>query len=79
MISGAIGRIAITIFAADHGVVDEGVSAYPSAVTAQMGPQPRQRAARDCRAGGVSAINFVITDLGRGGGSRLTAVLCPMP
>src|SRR5271163_5126201 len=34
--SGAIGRIAITIFAADHGVVDEGVSAYPSAVTAQM-------------------------------------------
>lgn len=31
-----IPRAAIVTFAADHGVVDEGVSAYPRAVTAQM-------------------------------------------
>jgi len=29
-------RIAISVFAADHGVVDEGVSAYPQAVTGEM-------------------------------------------
>ena len=32
----AIPRAAIVTFAADHGVTDEGVSAYPRAVTAQM-------------------------------------------
>lgn len=32
----AIPRAAVFTFAADHGVVAEGVSAYPSAVTAQM-------------------------------------------
>jgi len=31
-----VPRAAIVTFAADHGVVDEGVSAYPRAVTAQM-------------------------------------------
>ena len=32
----AVERPAIIVFAADHGVVDEGVSAWPQAVTAQM-------------------------------------------
>lgn len=32
----AIGRVAITVFAADHGIVAEGVSAYPQAVTREM-------------------------------------------
>ena len=31
-----VPRSAVIVFAADHGVVQEGVSAYPSAVTAQM-------------------------------------------
>ncbi|MBF8780797.1 nicotinate-nucleotide--dimethylbenzimidazole phosphoribosyltransferase [Pseudomonas fulva] len=32
----SLERIGITVFAGDHGVVQEGVSAYPQAVTAQM-------------------------------------------
>lgn len=40
MLSGTlmpdIPRAAVYTFAADHGIVQEGVSAYPSAVTAQM-------------------------------------------
>jgi nicotinate-nucleotide--dimethylbenzimidazole phosphoribosyltransferase len=31
-----LDQVYITVFAADHGVVDEGVSAFPQAVTAQM-------------------------------------------
>ena len=31
-----LGRKAVFVFAGDHGVADEGISAYPSAVTAQM-------------------------------------------
>jgi len=52
---------AITVFAADHGVTAQGVSAYPSAVTAQM-------VANFARGG--AAINV----LARRAGARLTVV-----
>jgi len=32
----SIERVHISVFAADHGVADEGISAFPAAVTAQM-------------------------------------------
>lgn len=32
----SLERVAITLFAGDHGVVEEGISAYPQAVTGQM-------------------------------------------
>ena len=35
-LSPAVGNAAIYVFAADHGIAREGVSAYPQAVTAQM-------------------------------------------
>src|SRR5207237_7329156 len=36
MVPPHIARKAVIVFAADHGVTAEGVSAYPQAVTAQM-------------------------------------------
>jgi nicotinate-nucleotide--dimethylbenzimidazole phosphoribosyltransferase len=58
------GRAAITLFAADHGIVEEAVSAYPQAVTLEM--------LRNIAAGGAAIsvlarrfdFELVITDIG---------------
>jgi len=66
----AIGRKAMAIFCADHGIVEEGVSPYPSEVTAQM--------VANFRAGGAAItvlcrhleIEPVIVDMGVGKPTR---------
>jgi len=66
----SIGRKAMLIFCADHGIVAEGVSPYPAEVTAQM--------VGNFRAGGAAitvlcrqyGIEPVIVDMGVGRGTR---------
>jgi nicotinate-nucleotide--dimethylbenzimidazole phosphoribosyltransferase len=66
----SIGRKAIAIFCADHGIVEEGVSPYPSEVTRQM--------VANFRAGGAAitvlcrhfGIEPVIVDMGVGHPTR---------
>ena len=69
-ISPRIGRKAMIVFCADHGVVEEGVSRYPSEVTGQM--------VANFRAGGAAinvlcrhlSIEPVIVDIGVGKPTR---------
>jgi nicotinate-nucleotide--dimethylbenzimidazole phosphoribosyltransferase len=66
----AIGRKAMLIFCADHGIVEEGVSPYPAEVTAQM--------VANFRAGGAAitvlcrhyGIEPVVVDMGVGKPTR---------
>lgn len=68
--SPKIGRKAMMIFCADHGVVEEGVSPYPSEVTGQMVANFRVGGAAInvlCRHGGIEP---VIVDMGVGRPTR---------
>jgi nicotinate-nucleotide--dimethylbenzimidazole phosphoribosyltransferase len=65
-----IGRKAMIVFCADHGVVEEGVSPYPSEVTRQMVANFRSGGAAInvlCRHGGIEP---VIVDMGVGSPTR---------
>jgi nicotinate-nucleotide--dimethylbenzimidazole phosphoribosyltransferase len=65
-----IGRKAMMIFCADHGVVEEGVSPYPSEVTRQMVANYHSGGAAInvlCRHGGIAP---VIVDVGVGKPTR---------
>jgi nicotinate-nucleotide--dimethylbenzimidazole phosphoribosyltransferase len=65
-----LGRKAMIVFCADHGVVEEGVSPYPAEVTRQMVANFRSGGAAInvlCRHGGIEP---VIVDMGIGNGTR---------
>ena len=68
--SPQIARKAMIVFCADHGVVEEGVSPYPSEVTRQMVANYRSGGAAInvlCRHGGIEP---VIVDMGVGSPTR---------
>lgn len=65
-----VGRKAMMVFCADHGIVEEGVSPYPSEVTRQMVANYRSGGAAInvlCRHGGIEP---VIVDMGVGQPTR---------
>lgn len=68
--SPKIENILIRIFAADHGVVDEGVSAFPQAVTAEM--------IKNFSAGGA-AITVLAKSLGADFGVINLGTVLPLP
>lgn len=59
-----VSRKRIVVFAADHGVTEEGVSPYPSEVTAQMVANFLRGGAAINALAGASAADLVIVDAG---------------
>jgi nicotinate-nucleotide--dimethylbenzimidazole phosphoribosyltransferase len=77
-VSPQVERTALLVFAADHGIVEEGVSAYPAAVTGQMLANFRAGGAAVnvfCRANDI-ALEVVDAGVGRptGNFARTTAM-----
>jgi nicotinate-nucleotide--dimethylbenzimidazole phosphoribosyltransferase len=62
--SPATGNKTIFVFAADHGVTDEGVSAYPKEVTAQMVRNFLEKGAGINVLAGHAGARIVVADLG---------------
>jgi nicotinate-nucleotide--dimethylbenzimidazole phosphoribosyltransferase len=60
----AVARRAVLVFAADHGVVAEGVSAYPQAVTAQMVASFAAGGAAVCALTRAAGAQLVVVDVG---------------
>lgn len=65
----SVARRAIAVFAADHGVADEGVSAYPQAVTAQMVANFRAGGAAICALARAARAELLVVDVGVGAGT----------
>jgi nicotinate-nucleotide--dimethylbenzimidazole phosphoribosyltransferase len=65
----SLARRAIVVFAADHGVADEGVSAYPRAVTAQMVANFHAGGAAICALARAARAELVVVDVGVGAGT----------
>lgn len=57
-------RIAVTVFAADHGVADEGVSAFPQVVTAEMVRNFARGGAAICVMARQLGASFEVVNLG---------------
>ena len=62
-----VERPAVVVFAADHGVTAQGVSAYPSDVTAQMVANFARGGAAINVLAGVAGARVVVVDVGVGG------------
>ena len=62
----SVSRPAVVVFVADHGVADEGVSAYPAAVTAEMLRALRQGAATAAVMARAVGAHLEVVDVGVG-------------
>jgi nicotinate-nucleotide--dimethylbenzimidazole phosphoribosyltransferase len=60
----SVARRAVVVFAADHGVADEGVSAYPREVTAQMVANFAAGGAAICALSRAAGAALVVVDVG---------------
>ena len=70
-----LGGKVIILCAADHGVVEEGVSAYPQEVTAQMLANFAARGAAINVLAGYAGARVVLVDMGTVGGGSLPGVV----
>jgi nicotinate-nucleotide--dimethylbenzimidazole phosphoribosyltransferase len=65
------GRAELFVFAADHGVAAEGVSAYPAAVTAAMVENFRRGGAAVNTLARVAGVEVTVVDVGVAGAGRV--------
>lgn len=63
-LSPAIDHGRIVVFGADHGIAEEGVSAYPSEVTAQMMANFAHGGAAVCALSSVTSMDVEVVDVG---------------
>lgn len=65
-VTPTVARRAVVVFAADHGVTEEGVSAYPRAVTAQMVANFQAGGAAVCALAKAAGAALHVVDVGVG-------------
>jgi nicotinate-nucleotide--dimethylbenzimidazole phosphoribosyltransferase len=69
-LSPSTTKRAVAVFAADHGVTTEGVSAYPATVTAQMVANFAAGGAAICALAKAAGASLAVVDVGVGAGTR---------